>query len=39
MADLLLDEEGVIAVLDQMADIGVPQAVRAEPCRQPGIGG
>ncbi len=30
MADLLLDEQRVEAVLDQMGHIGVPQAVRVQ---------
>jgi hypothetical protein len=30
VADLLLDEQLVEAVLDQMGDVGVAQAVRAE---------
>ena len=38
MTDLLLDEERVEAVLDEVAHVGVPEAVRAESRRQPGIG-
>src|SRR5690606_39595530 len=35
VADLPLDEERISAVLDQMSDVGVPQAVRMQHLLQP----